>query len=128
MKLNSKLLLFSWKNTSVSGPPQDARWPRLGSWLDFEKKKTTAAARQWSGCHYGVLGCQKSTVASPEYIVDWFYIWLLQRISVQHNKQSKDNSASLFQEGDVTLRWLHSNWLYNLMNCLQMWINKYLRK
>ena len=43
--------------------PKEARWPRLGPWLDFEKKKT---AGQWwhisKVADTGVLAYQKSTV------------------------------------------------------------------
>ena len=55
-----------WAQLVVVGPHQEARQPELGPLLDFEKEKTTAAAaaRWWSGRHYGVLACQKSTVAA----------------------------------------------------------------
>ena len=48
------------------GPPQEARQPKLGPWLDFERQKTLAAVAvcQWSGHHYIVLACQKSTVTA----------------------------------------------------------------
>jgi hypothetical protein len=39
------ILSYEWQ---ISGPPREARQPRLGPWLDFEKYKmaATAEARQ----------------------------------------------------------------------------------
>ena len=49
-----------------------ARQPRLGPWLDFEKQKmaVAAGAHQWSGRHYGILACQKSTMAALMFIFE----------------------------------------------------------
>ena len=62
------LYTVQWKGNiyCISRPPREARQPRLGPWLDFEKYKmlTAVVAHHWSGRHYGVLACQKSTVAA----------------------------------------------------------------
>ena len=51
----------------ISGPPREAKQPRLGPWLDFENEKAVVAvgACRRSDHHYGCLACQKSTVAAP---------------------------------------------------------------
>ena len=56
----------------VAGPPREARQARLGPCLDCENQKAAvvAVARRRSGCHYGCLACQKSTVAAlSRYLV-----------------------------------------------------------
>ena len=53
-----------------SGPPREARQPKLGTWLDFEKYKSLAAVtlRRWIGLLYVVLACRKSPVVALKVI------------------------------------------------------------
>ena len=56
---------FEYFSKPISGPPREARQPRLGPWLDFEKYKMVAAAAARPSS--GVLGLPKLYHGGPVY-------------------------------------------------------------